>query len=89
MKLTIEVTQQDIDKGIKEDASRCPIAKATRRALQGIKDVEISSEGSFTWSNKPYQFRLTKTMEKFMNKFDELGKKGVKPFKNVVNATEY
>ena len=87
MKIVIDVTQEDINKGIKEDASKCPIARALKRTIKGIKDIEITGDtGSFMLQDQQYQFKSTKTMDRFIEKFDDEGRKAVKPFRNTVNA---
>ncbi len=47
-KLTISVTQEDIDLGERSNCSRCPIARAGRRAFQ---IAQVPNDNSFTVTN--------------------------------------
>lgn len=43
--ITIEVTREDIDQGVRTNCKKCPVALAISRAI-GYDDVEVST-GSF------------------------------------------
>jgi len=42
MKIQLLVTQDDIDKGIKKNSERCPIALALRKLYPNARDVTVS-----------------------------------------------
>jgi hypothetical protein len=39
--MKIEVTQEDIDRGIPEDPTSCPVARAVRRAFPDAKQIGV------------------------------------------------
>ncbi len=83
MKYNIEVTQDDIDKGIRNSDTSCPIAKAVRRATGNKKPNAISivrHKIRVGDSEAP----TTKTIKDFIEKFDSVGRKAVKPFSFVL-----
>lgn len=41
--MTITVTQEDIDKGIRKDCAQCPITNAVARHLPALKFIETGS----------------------------------------------
>ena len=85
MKITIDVTQEDINKGIKTDVSRCPVAKALRRAIEDAKNVSVGNKLTFNLQGVLYYADVPLKILEFINKFDSEGKKAVKPTKAVVN----
>lgn len=78
--MEIEVTQQDINKGIKGDICNCPIALALKR--NGFKNVEVNgSDADFNVMPDIFvSLPLPKKAQTFVTKFDEEGKEAVKPF---------
>ncbi len=74
-KITIRVTQEDIDKGVACRGESCAVANAVRRQLNRY-DVTVSA--SYVWmKGGAYRFRVSDKMREFIKRFDE-GKK-VKP----------
>tara|TARA_Y100000401_G_scaffold115962_1_gene120672 strand:+ start:8 stop:328 length:321 start_codon:yes stop_codon:yes gene_type:complete len=66
MSIVVEVTKDDIRKGVRKDACQCPIAIALRRAIvadledsTGIDtddiDVEVDYDEIRLWANEDYQ----------------------------------
>ena len=79
-KITVNVTQNDIDHGIPEDDCECPIAQAIRRALpdNGIIEVDIRDVGEHAGHASVElvlgkflrQFRLPEQCAEFIALFD-------------------
>ncbi|MDF2457703.1 MAG: hypothetical protein K0S79_119 [Nitrospira sp.] len=85
-RLVVEVTQADIDEGIRRDCLRCPIAIATYRALDGdnrpymtyvsVADrVEVTSDETSDGKAPGVlaSYRLPNEANRFINYFDTLG----------------
>lgn len=76
MKVNVEVTQEDIDKGIREDSCECPIARALKRFGYRSVDVEDDCAGFYVKNADKsgmctsYLFYLPKKAIKFVSKFD-------------------
>lgn len=91
MKLT--VTQTDINKGEPNSSCNCPIARALKKALDISLDaqlgddeyVEVDNDSADVYVFKHGMSVLIRTYPlptkgaKFIKKFDDLGKKAVKP----------
>lgn len=84
MKVTIEITQEDIDRGVRAsspewDEGLDPISIAMKKA--GMKDA-LTEPGKgawfFLWVDQPFPHECPKAVSKFLSDF-ESGKK-VKPF---------
>lgn len=77
MKIQIDVTQEDIDTGIKEDAEACAIAKTLKR--NGYKHVTVGND-SITFYYKGIDWYATppSIASEFISNFDE--GELVKPF---------
>lgn len=78
--MKIEVKQEHIEKGKRQDACHCPVALAIKDTVK-VKFVyvhlfEINLKKK--WARKAVEITLSKKVEKFVKKFDD-GKK-VKPF---------
>lgn len=74
MKLKVNVTRDDIKRGIPEDESYCPIARAVRRLGKKklvLVDADICVLGL-------HDFKLPRKAAKFIDKFDN--GETVKPF---------
>ena len=84
MKITIDVTQEDINKGIRDNESRCPVAKAIRRTFNGAKNIQVGTAIVFDLQNIHYSADLPKKLNTFISNFDHKGKKAVKPIKSAV-----
>lgn len=76
LEVEIDVTQQDIDKGKRRNARRCPVARALRRAT-GRRNCYVSNDVSVgdMYCSLPRRFST------FINTFDDYGRDEVKPFK--------
>lgn len=75
--ITVSVTQEDIDKGIREDCNRCAIALAVAR-LYPNSEVLVSSGISISTPEAFQTYVIPKEAGFFMDKFDD-GEK-VEPF---------
>jgi len=72
MKIQIEVTQRDIDYGVRENASSCAIARALKR--QGFSNPDVCGEEiefDCTKTDKHYEGSPPKWVEKWIDRFDE------------------
>jgi len=78
MLLKINVTQEDIDKGIQSDSMKCPLAIAIQKELdknniKRIVSVNISFFMLITPDiNKSDVFSNTKEMKKFVSSYDSI-----------------
>lgn len=80
--MKIVVSKEDIEKGRKQDGSRCPIAIATRRAT-GLKGITVGFEEikREVKGKKVIFHYLNKKARNFVVDFDDNeGRKLVKPF---------
>lgn len=73
--LTIEVTQEDIEKGALGDMRACPIARAARRQFGPLTDVRVL-ETHMTVNGVPY--RASTRASRFVVQFDN-DRRPVKP----------
>jgi hypothetical protein len=64
-KFTVDVTQEDIIRGIRANRCSCPIARAARRALGCL--VIVDHRGIFT---SDYKYEHTVETKRFVNDFD-------------------
>lgn len=65
--LTINVTQEDIDKGIKESCFSCPVAKALRRVMSNSTYIRV---GNPTVTVGSCTTQLPIVASHFISKFD-------------------
>ena len=81
--MVINVTQEDIEIGIKKSSSRCPIARALMRIFPGNK-VRVGFEDILIYNSYGLvnRYKSTKNMKRFMNSFDH--GKPVKPSRFIV-----
>lgn len=77
IRVKIEVTELDINKGRRNNDRRCPIARAFRRAV-GRRDVRVSYNSIHIGLKAVYWPTLSAMT--FINKFDFNGRTAVKPF---------
>jgi hypothetical protein len=77
MEVTIDVTQEDISRGVKGNCVACPIALAVNRAL----DVDVCVVESLRILTDCYHAYLPAHAVRFMSIFDIFGKEFVEPFK--------
>lgn len=77
--VTIEVTKEDIEKGIKHDARSCPINLAMRRRVYAKMDVHKGYVNMESLTGRYYQAVLPETAVEFIQKFDSGVE--VKPFR--------
>lgn len=80
MQLKVTVTQEDIEKGKKNNPKKCPFARACKRVFKKGTLVNIYDNGLDIGSQ---MLLNTKELSKFINKFDE--GKVVKPHTFVIN----
>ena len=79
--MKIEVTQHDIDCGVRGEYSLCPIARAVKRKINGEVIVfgdDISIFTTMIIIRRYSYYKLPQKAKDFIKRFDE-GKK-VKPF---------
>jgi len=74
-KITIEVTKEDIKKGVKGEATSCAIARAAKR--QGLRFVCVAADTkgkdavfAFKAKEKHYAGILPKSIAKWIDRFD-------------------
>lgn len=81
--MKIEVTQDDIDKGIKCRHESCPIALAVKRQVEN-NGVSVDRTRAIIYGDddNPSIFPLSKTCVKFIRDFDK--SITVKPFKFIL-----
>lgn len=72
--MKINVTQRDIEKGLREDPNSCPVARAIKR--RGFEDVSVKTQVIWIGCRK---YNPPEIVEDFIERFD----KGdtVQPFK--------
>lgn len=78
MKLKIDVTQEDIDKGTPEKSNSCPIALALKRQLPEAEEISVDIVSDFMIDEQRYIGDLPKSGEMFIQDFDN--HKQVNPF---------
>lgn len=77
MKYKILVTQEDIDKGRRHDPHQCAVAKAVRRTVANKKVVSVTTR---IYVGDKAMLILPEKVKDFIQKFDSVGRKAVKPF---------
>jgi hypothetical protein len=71
MSYCIEVTQEDIDKGLRQCGEACPIALAMLRAIPTARDIFVDQKViQFSIDNGMFSCRTDKTTEQFILDFD-------------------
>lgn len=79
--IVVEVTQDDINKGVCGDPNKCAIARAVRRT---VKRMDIDVNGEYIKIEKDdYEMPLNKKAVKFIEDFDD-NRRSVKPFSFVL-----
>lgn len=68
MRVRVEVTQDDIDKGARNCGSRCPIARSLKRCL-GVRHVWVYRK-SVRLDEKAMIGDMPKLAQKFIHEFD-------------------
>lgn len=81
MRKLIKVEQRHINRGVREDADSCPVARACNAAKLGY---EFSAKGETLDFKRGGDYYLPTTaprsVQRFIKRFDKLGRKAVKPF---------
>lgn len=75
--MTIEVSQGDIDEGLRGVCASCPVALAVNRAL-GVHDAKIAV-GTYSVVGGRW-FNLPESARSWIVTFDRIGPSYVKPF---------
>lgn len=75
--VTIDVTQDDIQQGVRENPRQCPIAHASRRA--GLQEATVSLV-AITYGRPARQVQSPKPARDFIQQFDDHGPDAVQPF---------
>jgi hypothetical protein len=95
MRVRVEVTRDDIDRGVRRNAKKCPVARAVRRQLiRGcrvfVTGTLIISKGTSVLYEKPIE--LPQQASRFIAKFDETrmkaDRKKLKPFVAILDIPE-
>ena len=81
-KYKIKVKQIDIERGVRQDVCKCPVALAIRRV---IKKAPISVLGDYCIGVGSHQYAGPKKVGDFITVFDKGGE--VKPFNFVMRMT--
>lgn len=84
-KLTVTVTQKDINAGAKCVDSKCPIARAVNKHFGPNYKTYVSDNtlqittapGNYTYECHTYN--LSRSASRFVRKFDDKGRKHVRP----------
>jgi hypothetical protein len=79
---TIDVTQEDIDRGERAKCMRCPIARAMQRVFPVNK---VSVFGAITWIGNDRYSDLPDEAQQFIMYFDE--DEPVEPFSFTINLS--
>lgn len=90
--LTIYVTQDDINKGVRGDGATCPVAIAIHRRCPTVyadimvdgEHIEIDSDADDFY----FKVDIPKKVKRFTARFDEQGAAEVKPFKFELDIPE-
>lgn len=79
-KITVNVTQEDIDNGEPDDCSECPVALAIWRELPLFRGVRVNRDGIYLvdMDNRVYERDFPHGVLNFIGLFDEGGY--VEPF---------
>lgn len=85
MKIKVEVTQEDINNGVRQDADNCPIACALKRL---VKNPQVEDDIEFDLNEIRYVAQLTAEASVFISKFDEGDLINVLPFSFEIEAEE-
>jgi len=86
-KLIVKVTEKHIKRGARGSAVSCPIARATRGLFRGydlsVTEDRISvSQGGLIYEQ--YNYSISRAGRRFIQNFDNRGRKAVKPFNFVL-----
>jgi hypothetical protein len=75
MQITIEVIQDDIETGVGGSSDCCAIAKAIRRTLPNMNEIEVEVDSvrfRKTWGSGEWQqLELPPSAQEFIEKFDQ------------------
>ena len=83
MKIKVEVTQEDINNGVRQDGDNCPIACALKRL---VKSPEVEDDIEFDLDGIRYVARIPDKASEFISKFDNAV--NVLPFSFEIEAKE-
>lgn len=98
MKLTIQVTQQDIVEGIPRDCALCPIALAAARVFttKPAEEIWVVEDALFAvWDDTAHRFTLPDTARQFIKRYDDDrvryddAEAPIEPFTFTVDAKEH
>lgn len=87
MAVTVEVnvTQEDINKGVRQNGSSCAIAR--RLTKLGFEDVNVGGSDDMHIGEEELVVSEPVTVDRFIERFDE-NRKSVKPFKFHIKVPE-
>jgi hypothetical protein len=96
--MLLELKQKHINLGVRGDGCQCAAAKALKEALDiplnedygGYEWVEVDRTGIYVYCNKNLvrKYTVPKKLAKFIETFDEKGKKAVKPGKFTIKRLD-
>src|SRR5215471_17539933 len=70
-RLHVEVTQRDIDWGIRDDSARCVVARAVARSIPDASRIEVDTQTvRFTSGGKRYAFLTPLVVQQYVADFD-------------------
>jgi hypothetical protein len=88
--ITVDVTEEDIKRGVRKSCSKCPIARAITRQFTGLYIVRVD-RGDVTLFDAPYRVCFWAELPSYVmdciNRFDEDGL--MEPFSFSLNDLEY
>jgi len=86
-RMKVTVTQKDINAGSRGSCERCPIARAVKK-LFPVQKVTVSDNIEVYSANiggPSKVFELSRSADRFIQRFDNKGRKAVKPFSFYAN----
>jgi len=91
MKHLLKVTQEDIDNGIRQDPTSCPIARSLARDFGIHVGVEVEEEIILYIGGRMYTYKFRydqdSIIERFIRVFDN--EYPVEPFEKEINLEEF
>lgn len=76
---SIEITQDDIDNGVQDAATQCPLALAIKRKYPHYNVVYVYANTGRAVDLVPHNFAPGRDAYHFIRRFDDYGKEYVEP----------
>jgi hypothetical protein len=79
--IRIQITQEDLDRGVPGDGYNCPIARAVRRSHPEWRGIHAGFYGLdfVDEQGRLIEYASTDTMQHFVRQFDRTAGRGMKP----------